>query len=197
MSLPVVVGIDPSLTNTGVCYGSTEDAWQVTTCGSVKLGDSVSDRVRRYEQLVGKVMRILDTVKPALILIEEYAYSKNMGGQMYLGEFGGLLRWHLVDVTPNVYEVTASGLKKFATGKGNSPKDVVMAHVAQRYGQIFRNNDEADSFVLYQMALVAAGRVEPANQAQRESVAKVLSEHRLTAEDIRAVCSGEPVDKPF
>lgn len=197
MSLPIVVGIDPSLTNTGICYGSTDDTWQVTTCSSVKLGDSVFDRVRRYESLVAKIMRILETVKPTLILIEEYAYSKNMSGQMYLGEFGGILRWNITDLTEHVYEVTASGLKKFATGKGNAPKDLVMAHVAQRYGQLFKNNDEADSFVLYQMALVAAGRVEAANAAQRESVAKVLSEHRLTAEDLRTLCSGQPLDKPF
>lgn len=195
--LPAVVGIDPSLTSTGVCYGIDAETWSVVCCGSKPRGRSVYDRVHRYERLVADVMRVLETVKPAIILIEEYAYSKNSGGQMYLGEFGGILRWNMIDLTPHIYEVTASCLKKFATGKGNAPKDVVMAHVAQRYGQVFRNNDEADSFVLYQMALCAAGRIEPANQSQREAVAKVISEHQLTPEELRRHCLGLVEDKPF
>lgn len=197
MSLPTIAAIDPSLTSTGVCYGTDGDDFCVVCCGSKPRGKTVLDRVKRYEGLIEQVERILCAVKPSLIFIEEYAYSKNMGGQMYLGEFGGLLRWHLVEHTPHVYEVTASALKKFATGKGNAPKDIVMAHVAQRYGRVFANNDEADSFVLYQMALVASGRIEAANQGQRDSVAKVLSEHPLTSEDLRRVCSDGLPEKPF
>jgi crossover junction endodeoxyribonuclease RuvC len=194
LRLPVAA-IDPSLTSTGVCLGTDDDDFIVKCCNSKPRGKTVLDRVKRYEQLIGDINRLLDVVKPRLILIEEYAYSKNMGGQMYLGEFGGLLRWHLCDYTPHVIEVTASCLKKFATGKGNAPKDVVMAHVAQRYGKLFQNNDEADSFVLYQMALQIIGRAEPANQAQSEAVAKVLSGHSATAQQIREFCSDD--EKPF
>lgn len=192
-----IAAIDPSLTSSGVCYGTDGDDYTVTCCQSKPRGKTVLDRVKRYEGLVGDIVRIISVVKPAMIFIEEYAYSKNMGGQMYLGEFGGILRWNLVDYTPHVYEVTASALKKFATGKGNSPKDVVMAHLAKRYGRLFQNNDEADSFALYQMALVASGRIEADNQGQRDSVSKVLSGHALTSDQVRTMCSADPDDKPF
>ena len=197
MTRHVIAAIDPSLTSTGVCYGTDSDDFTVTCCQSKPRGKSVLDRVKRYEGLVEQIIRIISTVTPSLIFIEEYAYSKNMGGQMYLGEFGGILRWNLVDYTPHVYEVTASALKKFATGKGNAPKDIVMAYVQKNWGQLFQNNDEADAFVLYKMALVASGREEASNQSQRDSVAKVMSEHSVTADQIRAMCSDEASDRPF
>lgn len=197
MARRVIAAIDPSLTSTGVCYGTDSDDFAVTCCQSKPRGKTVLDRVQRYEGLVEKIVRIMSVVKPAMIFIEEYAYSKNMGGQMYLGEFGGILRWNLVDYTPHVYEVTASALKKFATGKGNAPKDIVMAHVQKNWGQLFQNNDEADAFVLYKMALVASGREEASNQGQCDSVAKVLSGHSLTADQIRTMCSDESAEKPF
>jgi len=195
MSQQVIAAIDPSLTSTGVCYGTDSDDFRTISYTSKPRGKTVLDRVKRYEQLIGHVIDALETYRPGLILIEEYAYSKNMGGQMYLGEFGGLLRWHLCDYTPHVIEVTASCLKKFATGKGNAPKDIVMAHVQKQWGHIFANNDEADAFVLFQMALCIAGRQKPANQAQREAVAKVLSGHSATAEQIIEFC--DVGEKPF
>lgn len=195
MSLPVC-GIDPSLTSTGICIGTDEIPSVLASRGSKKLGETVLDRVKRYEKLIADILAVLEAHRPKLILIEEYAYSKNMGGQMYLGEFGGLLRYHLIDYTPHVIEVTASCLKKFATGKGNSPKDVVMAHLAKDTGRLFTNNDEADSFVLFQMALCIVGRQKPRNEAQREAVAKVLSGHSATAEQIAEFCETE-AEKPF
>lgn len=190
-----ICGIDPSLTSTGICLGTDPEQFSIQCRGSKKRGDTVLDRVKRYEQLVADILGGLEKSRPALILIEEYAYSKNMGGQMYLGEFGGILRWNLIDITPHVIEVTASCLKKFATGKGNAPKDVVMAHVAKNTGRIFNSNDEADAFVLYEMALCITGRQKPRNEAQREAVAKVLSGHSATSEQITSFCAGEP--KPF
>jgi len=195
LNMHAIAAIDPSLTSTGLCWGTDADDFQVTCCSSKPIGKTVLDRVKRYEDLTSRILGILEPCRPRLILIEEYAYSKNMGGQMYLGEFGGILRLHICDYTPHVIEVTASCLKKFATGKGNAPKDIVMAHVQKQWGQIFRNNDEADAFCLYQMALCIAGRQKPANQAQREAVAKVLSGHCATSEQIIEFC--EHGDKPF
>lgn len=48
-----------------------------------------------------------------------------------------------------------------------------MAHVAQRWGKLFQNSDQADAFVLYRMGLVIVGREKADNEAQREAVKKV------------------------
>lgn len=187
LRLPIAA-IDPSLTSTGICYGTDADDWQTVTCKSKPRGGALVDRIIRYEGIIEQVQRVLATVRPRVILIEEYAYSSNQSGQMYLGEFGGLLRWHLIDYTPHVLEVAPTCLKKFATGKGNSPKDMVMAHVSQRWGKLFASNDEADAFVMYQMALCIAGRQEPATTPQREAVAKVVAGHTATQEQIAEFC---------
>ena len=186
-----IVAIDPSLTCTGICWGADAQHWQVQVCKSKPIGTNVGDRIRRYERLIQQVDAICKAAKPALIFIEGYAYSSNTGGQMYLGEFGGLLRWHLTEHTSHVYEVAATTLKKFATGKGNAKKEQVIGHVQKNWNQLFNTSDEADAFVLYQMALCAAGRVEPKNQPQREAVQKVIQQTPMTASDLRVVCNSK------
>lgn len=188
----IVCGIDPSLTNTGICYGQNEHT--LVGIGSKTQGQDVRSRILRYENLVAKIDTLLEQITPSLILIEAYAYSRNMAGQMFLGEFGGILRFHLVDRSPNVIEVAPNLLKKFVTGKGNAPKEVVQAHLAKRYGLLFDNSDEADAFVLWKMGCVMLGKIESENQAQREAIEKVLDG---VGHDLRAGSDAEPDEIPF
>lgn len=174
----IVLGIDPSLTGTALVWGESPAAFERRTFGSKPLGDDVTARVRRLEQLVAQVDQQVRAIGPSLILIEHYSFGSRCGGE-YLGEYGGLLRWHLLDHTPNVFEVAPLTLKKFATGKGAGKKEQVIAHITSRYGVILNSNDEYDAFALYQMALVAAGIAEAQNVPQRESVAKVVGTRRL------------------
>lgn len=169
-----ILGIDPSLTSTGLCFGTSAIEWSTASAGSKPSGKTVKARIERYTRLVERINTVLHAEKPTLILVEGYSFGSRNGGEA-LAEFGGLLRQCLLFYTPDVYEVAPSTLKKFATGKGNSKKEMVMAHIAQRWGQLFATSDLADAFVLYQMGLVAAGAVEAANQHQREAVAKVVA----------------------
>ena len=189
-----VLAIDPSLTSTGVCWGSDPHDWEVMVCKSKPLGKNVAERVRRYEGLFSQINQICMTSQPVMIFIEAYAYGANTGSQMYLGEFGGILRWHLDYHSKHIYEVAPSTLKKFVTGKGNAKKEHMLAHVYHQWGRLFDTSDEADAFGLYQMALCAAGRSTPTNKAQRESVAKVLEQNPITARDLEVACnSTDPV----
>jgi Holliday junction resolvasome RuvABC endonuclease subunit len=60
--------------------------------GDIKWNNDhkLKEKSQHEKSLIEQIERILTAVKPSLIFIEEYAYSKNMGGQMYLGEFGGI-----------------------------------------------------------------------------------------------------------
>ena len=190
MQCKPIAAIDPSLTSTGIAFGTSADDVQVRTVGSKPMGETAADRIRRYERLMMQIQDVLQEVNPALILIEGYSFGSSNKGQMNLREFGGILRWHLVD-TGKVLEVAPAGLKKFATGKGNAKKEVVLAHVVNRWGQLFERSDEADAYALYRMALVACGRCEAENEAQRESVARVLETHQMATENLRALTGGE------
>lgn len=169
-----IVTIDPSISCTGLAFGTTADDVQVVSCASKPSGDSVSNRMARFERLVRSIEIHLEEHETELILIEGYAFGSKTSQQHKLAEFGGLLRWHLLDHCPRVLEVPPTCLKKFAVGKGNAKKDLVMAHVSDRWDKLFTNSDQADAYVLYRMGLVMVGREKADNVAQREAVGKVM-----------------------
>lgn len=169
----MILAIDPSLTNTAVVLGDAV-SYRLMTFSSKNLGDSVVSRVQRCEQLVSSVIEMAQTHEIEAIFIEGYSFGSKGSGIYQIAEYGGLLRWHLVDLTERIFEVAPSTLKKFATGKGTGPKDMVAAHLAKRYGVLLEDNDSYDAFGLYQLGLVAEGHVEPANQAQKEAAAKAV-----------------------
>ena len=188
MTREVIVGLDPSLSSTGICYGTSADNWQTIAITSKARGEDVLSRVKRCEYVVEQLETLLSVVKPRLIVIEDYAFGSKFGKPAYRAELGGLIRWHGIEYTPHILEVSPTTLKKFATGKGAGDKSLIQAHVQKRWGQMFSSDDECDAFVLYQMALCISGRQPPATQAQREAVAKVLSEHPATGQQVIEFC---------
>ena len=181
-----VLGIDPSLTATALCWG--DDPEQSTVVKSKPIGKSVRDRMQRIETICEQVAGVLQEIQPSLVLIEGYAYGANGAGQMFIGELGGLLRYTLCDYAGLTLEVAATSLKRFATDKGNSPKDLVIAHVRDKWGRMCKSNDEADAFVLFKMAETLAGRIEATTKAQRETIKTILKSNTLTADDLQAQC---------
>lgn len=171
---PKVVGIDPSLTRTAVTIGNGE-SWKLKEFGSKPRGDGVARRAARYDELTSSIVNWLESEDPIhAIYIEGYSFGSNDTNARWLAEFGGILRWHLVDLADRVIEVPPSSLKKFVTGKGNAKKEQMLAHVQKRWGELFDTSDAGDAFGLYKLGLVAEEIAEAENQTQREAVAKVM-----------------------
>lgn len=167
----IVCGIDASLTGTAVAIGDGA-THVVDRFPSPASGKQPAQRVQRIDSIVSRAMNMIEShaPKPSLILIEGYAFGAAQGREE-LGELGGILRWHLVDVC-QVIEVAPSTLKKFVCGSGNAKKDQMQAHIVKRWGEIFPTNDHADAFALYQMALVTAG-ITAGTAADRETIKKL------------------------
>lgn len=158
-----VVGIDPSLTGSAVC------AWpDVPRRFTSKPADGLSARISRYVGLAESVAKSVPF--ESLVMLEGYSFASPGNAGRWLAEFGGILRKRLLELTPYIVEVSPHLLKKFATGKGNSDKEALRAHVAKRWGVIHDSSDETDAFVLAQIGLCYSGQVEPENQAQREVI---------------------------
>ena len=196
IKLPIAA-IDPSLTSTGLAFGIDETDVCTMAVKSKPRGEGVSNRVKRYELVIQQLTKVLDVIRPRLVLIEGYSFGSKNGKHMDMAELGGLIRWHSTDYTPHILEVAPTTLKKFATGKGAGDKALIQAHVMKRWGKMFETSDEADAFVLFQMALCIAGRQEPQTQPQREAVDKVLSGHTATGQQITEFCLDTGADKPF
>lgn len=169
----MILAIDPSLTNTAMFYGH-DGAHDGATFGSKNIGDGVAARIERYDEFISRMMEWIGDRKPTAIYIEAYSYGSNDARAKFSAEYGGILRWHLAELTVRIFEVAPMTLKKFCTGKGAGGKDLVAAHLAKRWGVMFKTNDEFDAFGLFRLGLVAEGLAEPDNQAQREAADRVL-----------------------
>lgn len=175
----IVAGIDPSLSNTAVCSG--QDRWDMHCFGSKPKGRSVKNRMARLESLVVRVHEHLKEVDPTVIFIEGYSHG-SVHQAHQLGEYGGILRWHLLDITPHIYEVAPMTLKKFVTGSGKGQKLGIATEIARKFMVSFETDDAFDAFGLWRMALAAVGEIEPTNQAQRDTIHTVLGCERLEME---------------
>lgn len=176
----IVVGIDPSLTGTAVCViaGASSDS-KMSRVGSSpdgRLRNPVESRIRRVFGLTDDVV----TRVPfgATVFIEGYSYASNDANASLLREYGGLLRWALIENGNEIVEVSPSSLKKFVCGSGGSAKNPVkkehmMAHAHKRWGVMFSTSDECDAFGLCKIGMCYCGREAPADSAQREVIEKL------------------------
>ena len=105
-------------------------------------------------------MELITERQPDRIVLEGYSLNmKNASSVVPLVELGGLMRFMLHLDGHVWYDPRATEVKKFATGKGNSPKEVVMMHVLKRWGHESKTNNTADAYVCAAMGLAHANRL--------------------------------------
>lgn len=146
-----ILGIDPSLTGTGLALVDTTDRLVVDTwtVGTRPAGDEVARRLFRFDEIVGHIV-CLDF---DMAVIE----GPSLGQQRQSGTFDRAgLWWSIVrrldDARIPVTEVAPAARARYATGKGNASKDAVLLAVARRYPHVdVESNDEADALVLAAM----------------------------------------------
>jgi crossover junction endodeoxyribonuclease RuvC len=156
--IPTAVGIDLSLTDTGVAIAY--DDGSITTARVRSKGtatDTLAQRAKRLDRLVSDVIAVAGS-RGCSIVIEQPAYSQTGGAHH---DRSGLW-WMLVDFLTHagdtVIEVAPTTLKKYATGKGNASKDEVLAAVIRRYPAAdVSNNNVADAVVLAALGARHAG----------------------------------------
>lgn len=160
-----VMGLDLSLTATG--YAFVEEG--VLTGGGVlksKAAPGTSATARRIRMLEMDVLDLVGDFSPFLVVIESPSFGSTTGAQH---ERAGL--WWSVVCELDAFgypiaTVTPSGLKKYATGNGNSAKDEVLAAVIRRYptqGWSITDNNVADACVL--AAMGARHLAEPVEES--------------------------------
>lgn len=157
-----VVGIDFSLTSTGVCAITDGDA-ECITIKSSKEEHWASFPARVKAIAIGVDAWLGEDRRGALIAIESPAYAATSSALDKM--FGGW--WLMVDALDSLgydvpLKVAPTQVKKFATGKGNAPKDTVLASVIRRFPDVDVNgNDQADALILAAIAAACIG--EPFN----------------------------------
>jgi crossover junction endodeoxyribonuclease RuvC len=150
LPIPRVIGVDLSLTATGMSDGTK--TWLVKSVGH--KADSLSDRGERLRGL--SVAIVGNCTRASLVVIEQPAFSRQMG---HMHDRSGLW-WLVVDALTYelhvpVAEVSPTGLKTYATGKGNAKKGAVIDATARRFPDIVTGADDnrCDSLWLAAMGL--------------------------------------------
>lgn len=154
---PLVIGIDPSLTGTGI---ASSNGWcEVIGYKKVRAKDPGitqlphPERIRAMRQLAHQVLESIHL--PTLAVMELPAVSRSGGGAHERGWFW----WHLYSELTR-YEVPVALMAPnaralYATGKGTAAKGAVIDAVTRRFpAWTTEGNDNAADAV----ALMAAGR---------------------------------------
>ncbi len=161
----MIIGIDASLTATGWCV---LDGEHVDT-GRIR---SKLKGVERLLEIEGELLKMLTAFNPALVCIEGYSFGSKGMAVYQIGELGGIIRRLLHVHSIPWIEIAPVSVKKFATGKGNTKKEQVIAHVLSRWGVHFDTSDEADAFVLAKIGEALLKGCEGLTKAQEEALIK-------------------------
>jgi len=141
-----VTGVDASLTGTGV---ATLRAGTLSTRTIVTKATEPTLEARHARLASIRDEVHLTAMTSDLIVIEAPAYGQTTGSHHDRSGAWWLIVSALLESGASVLEVTPQVVKKYATGKGNASKDMVLAAVVRRYLDVeVQTNDEADALVL-------------------------------------------------
>jgi hypothetical protein len=131
---PHVIGVDLSLTRTGIACAHGADSL------TPPRGLTGFPRLRWIRRAV-----LAWTAEADLVVVEGLSFASNMPSAQ---ERAGL--WHLVMVAIDTKDIRwtqlpPATLKKYATGKGNAGKDEVLTAAVRRLPIAVENNDQADA----------------------------------------------------
>jgi Holliday junction resolvasome RuvABC endonuclease subunit len=155
MALESYVGLDLSLTGTGVCVRG--DELKVETIKTVpKNFDNDLDRMLFIvKSIMGKIP---SNVK--LICVEDFftpAKSFQIGAAISLAMLGALVRAEMYKAGLPFVVISPNQLKKYVTGKGSGQKSLILRETYKRWNVDAKDDNQADAVVL---SYIAEGLIE-------------------------------------
>lgn len=170
-----IVGLDPSLTGTGICIMDIGQNLFVGKAWSTQLIKPVTKsspaRLIEIRDRVAKLCQNAD-----IVIIEGYSFGSRGAGVFQTAELGGVLRVMLHEQGLWWVEVAPTQLKKFVCGKGNAKKEEVKLGAFKRWGVEFKTSDETDAYVLAKVgeALISEEIRDKLTKPQRETINQLL-----------------------
>lgn len=158
--MPKYVGIDTSLTNTGVVtYDTGTKQKVVVSFSSPNKGNSIAHKHERLITLAGKVFRVAtDGGLPELVAIEGPAYSSSTGKVWDRAGLWWYVTRMFIEYGCPVIEVPPTVRSKYGAGNGRAGKDEVLLAASRTYPDFdIKNNDEADALLLCAFAARLSG----------------------------------------
>jgi Holliday junction resolvasome RuvABC endonuclease subunit len=168
--MPRILGIDSSLTGTGLCrlditsYDADgyvpEIALATVRVSKSQKGDTWRAKSRRVHEALDQIeSAITDGIErpdrdelPDLVVLEELAYGAKGTALVVLHWLWGEVVTLCCRYDVPLLLVNVAGIKKFATGKGNAPKEEVLLAMVHRYPDAgIEDNNQADAYAAAMM----------------------------------------------
>jgi len=175
------VGLDLSLTSSGMCLKSDG---KVVVIESVKtVPNYFTCDLERYAHIVDKVLAFIPE-DVALVVVEDFftpTNSAQIGSAMKLIGLGHLVRMRMYQKKIPFVVPAPTQLKKFVSGKGTCPKDMICKEVWKKWAVDTSDDDQADAVVGANLAETLAckmrgGDVTELPKYQLEVVSAVLQD---------------------
>ena len=152
----LVVGIDPSLTGTGLVAWHDGKVIIAKTLKNHPQWDIIPRVLSIVEEISTEIGNIVDDIgwylPPNMIVIEGFSYGSRGRGLFETAYLGYRIREELHVLNSEMHipwmEASPNELKKFVTGKGNATKDIMMQQVLKRWGYEAKDNNVADAYAL-------------------------------------------------
>lgn len=172
-----IAGIDYSTTSPSICI-KVGDSWDIHFLTLKKtladeywhqpflfFGHSLPNipvTISRYKYISSWAMDVIKSYDVSAVIIEDYAYAAT-GRVFNIGENTGILKYRLLHKDIPFYEVPPTVIKKYATGKGNAKKDMMLSnfitttgvniHDVMNYAGDNPISDIVDSFFICEYAI--------------------------------------------
>jgi Holliday junction resolvasome RuvABC endonuclease subunit len=156
----LVVGIDLSLTATGICARGFGWTPAVLTIKTTADDGTVAGFSRRCRNIASQIAEAVAGETPDLVIIEGLSYHSKSSSIDKIHASWWMVQDSLETdwAWPAAHRVTPNQRAKYATGKGNASKDAVLIDTVKRYPDLnIRNNNEADAVILAAMGMHALG----------------------------------------
>lgn len=138
-----IVGVDPSLTSTGIAL---VEGGRFTAVERVRTKLKGHQRV---DHIVSRILEVADSPVDTLVGIEGTAMGAKGAAVVQIFGLWGIITRELWKAGFRYYVVGPTTLKKYATGSGAAGKDDVMTAVVRSYPDVdFTGNDMADAMVI-------------------------------------------------
>jgi crossover junction endodeoxyribonuclease RuvC len=174
----ILLGVDPSLTNTGIVYLRDGQA----CVGEIRppaIPHTPDESAVRLDYLYRGMRDSIQQIgKVSVVAFEGYAFG-SMNKREAMGEAGGVLRLAALHEGCRILVIQPTAVKKFVTGKGVAQKDVMRLAIFKRWGFEHSSEHVLDAYAVAKVAtsmlLMERGEPDDLTKAQAEVVRALLN----------------------
>jgi crossover junction endodeoxyribonuclease RuvC len=143
-----ILSIDQSLTASGFAVSKEGNIFK---SGEIKVK---SEGPKRLSEIREEIRKLIQENDIELVTMEDYTYLMNGGGGRVfgLGELGGMIKLLCYDLKIPMKIYNASSIKKWATGKGNAKKDLMIKAVFKKWDFDVDSDNIADAYAQNRLA---------------------------------------------